>query len=210
MYSSRIFRNDSVRVNADPFHLGQGALKPEAIAQAEDIGGRIEALEREAYEKGFKAGEKAGFEFGRQKAEVLFSGLEGVLRELSGFKAALFGACEREMASLALAIARKVVQREIDAREDGVLECVRTAMKSVVAAGEITVKVNPKELGVISQYRAELARYSSSVGTVNVEPDDTVERGGCVIITNYGEVDATISSVMHEIEEALRNAYGVD
>lgn len=209
MYSSNVFKNTTVFIEAEPFDLGSEHLEeihPED-EHAEDIGTRIEALEREAYEKGFAAGEKAGFEFGRRKAEVLFHGLDGVLNELSSFKASLFARCEREMAELCLAVAKKVIQRETAIKEDGVLDCLRAAMKSVIAGGEITIKVNPKELDVVNSNRAELARFCGGVKGMMVEADATISRGGCLIATNFGEIDATIETALGEIEEKLIDAY---
>lgn len=171
------------------------------------IGGEIGEAERQAYEKGFASGEKAGFALGREKAEVTFSGLTSMLGDLSIFKETLHKLCEKEIVGLCLAIARKVLQREVEARHDVVLDCVRTALKAVVAAGEILIRVNPKDLEVLHAHRAELVKYGDGIKGVKIEGDDNVERGGCVIETNYGEVDATISGIISDIEEKLKDAY---
>lgn len=210
MYSSNVFKDSSVLI-AEPFDLEVEELEeiePEPeTGHAEDIGSRLEALEREAYEKGFHAGERAGYEFGRQKAEVTFSGIEGVLRELSSFKATLFSKCEKEMVELSLAIAKKVIQRETVIKEDGVLECLRAALKSVVAGGQIAIRVNPKDLDVVNSARVELIRLHGGIKGMSIDPDETISRGGCAISTNFGEVDATIETALYEVEEKLNDAY---
>lgn len=181
---------------------------PESDPEPEEkIGTDIEALEREAYERGFAAGERAGFELGKQKAEVLFGGLEGMIKSLSEFKETLFKPCEKEMTELSLAIAKKVIQREVEIKKDGILECVRAAMRFVVASGEILIKVNPKDFDVISQYKQEILKYGSGVKGVKFESAEHVSKGGCLIETNFGEVDSTIESIMQEVEEKIRNAY---
>lgn len=210
MYSSSIFKNTAILADVEPFELGGIEAIEEIVPEpdhSESIGSRIEALEREAYEKGFNAGEKAGYEFGRKKAEVLFSGIEGVLNELSTFKQTLFSKCEREMVELSLSIARKVIQRETVIKEDGVLECLRAALRAVVAGGQIAVRVNPKDLEVVNANRAELARFSGCAKGMSVESDETISRGGCAISTNFGEIDATIETALQEVEEKLNDAY---
>jgi flagellar assembly protein FliH len=185
--------------------IGRPNGEAERAAQAEKIGGDLVSLEREAYEKGFAAGEKAGFELGLKKAEVLFSGLSGILDELSDFKTSLYGPCEHEMVGLSLAIARKVIQREVE-KKDSVLDCVRVAIKSVVAAGEIVIKVNPRDLEVLNDNKGEFSRFSGAgVKGLKIEADPEIDKGGCVIETNYGEVDASIGSVLADIEERLLN-----
>lgn len=170
------------------------------------VGDQAVDIERKAYEEGFATGEKAGFDLGRKKAEVIFSGLEGLLAEISTFKETLFTKCEREMVELALAIARKVIQREVSVSGDVVLECVRAALRTAVAGGKVTVRVNPKDVEIITEHREELVKYTEGLKSLVIEGDGAVARGGALIDSNFGEVDATIDGVISEIEERLRDA----
>ncbi len=210
MSSSNIIRNRAVRIMAEPFTLVPGPDEMPPPEKSEDVGSRIEVLEKEAYGKGFSAGEKAGFELGLKKAEVHFSGLEGLVKELVSFRETLFAACEKELTALALAIAKKVVQREVEARPDGVLECVRAALRAVAAGGEVAVRVNPKDFEVVSEYRPELMKLCDGLRGLGVESDELVARGGCMVYTSCGEIDATIASVTEEIEARLNDAYARD
>lgn len=203
---SKIFKI-CANIGAAPFVMEDLGERAKAAGEpSEDIGGSLLKMEKEAYELGFKAGEKAGFDFGRQKAEVLFSGLAGLLDEISNLREGIYRRCENEMAELSLAIARKVIQTEIETRKDVVLGCVKTALKVVSAGGEVLVKVNPKDLEVLISNSSELARHGSGIKGLKVEGDEAVSRGGCVIDTHYGEIDSTIESVMSEIEEKLKDA----
>ncbi|MBI5454987.1 MAG: hypothetical protein HY956_10180 [Deltaproteobacteria bacterium] len=210
MSLSRIYRDTGS--SAEPYILEDLGLSPSPFETAEEtldgknVGGNIEAIEREAYERGFAAGERAGFEFGKQKAEVLFNGIAGLLEALSTLKETLHKPCEDEMVELCVAISRKVLQRELEIKKEGIVDCVRTALKSVVAGGEITIKVNPKDQDILLSHKGELARYGDGVKGVKVEADESVSRGGCLVDTNFGEIDASIDSVMAEIEEKLKGA----
>ncbi|WKZ31867.1 MAG: FliH/SctL family protein [Thermodesulfobacteriota bacterium] len=209
MSSSNIIRNRAVRIMSEPFTLVSGQ-ETQQEEKTEDVGSRLEALEREAYERGFSAGEKAGFEFGLKKAEVHFSGLEGLVRDLVSFRESLYAECEREITALALAIAVKVVQREVEINPDGVLECVKSALRAVAASGEVTIRVNPKEFEVVNNFRPELMRLCGGLRGLSVEPDELVQRGGCLVSTSCGEIDATIASISEEIEAKLKDAYARD
>lgn len=169
------------------------------------VGDEILEIEREAYEKGFAAGERAGFEFGSQKAEAALAGLKDVLDEIASFREILYKAVEAEIAGLAIAVARKVVRREVEMRRDVVVESVKAALSVLASAGSVTVKVNPLDLEVMHQFKKDLEKYSGSVKGVSVDADETISRGGCIIETNYGEVDATIEGVFAEIEEKLKD-----
>ena len=211
MSFSRVYKNAGTKINAEPLvmeSLWESGKVKEPTAEhlhEKKVGDNILALEKEAYEKGFNAGERAGFELGRQKAEVAFNGLGKILEELTAFRESLYKVCEKEMVELAVAISRKVVQREVEVRNDVVLDCVRAALKAIVAAGEIIIRVNTKDLDIIGQHMEELLRYGNGVKGVHITGDEAIARGGCIVETNYGEVDVTLDSVMSEIEEKLKN-----
>jgi len=171
------------------------------------VGSDRAAIERKAYEDGFKAGERDGFELGRQKAELLFSGLAGIIGELENYKQSLYTPCVDEMKELVLAIAKKVVHRELEIKEDSVMSCVETALRSVVAGGDIAIRVNPRDLDVVRKNRPDIVRSGEGIKAVAIEGDESVTRGGCAIDTRHGEIDATIESVMEEIEARLRDAH---
>lgn len=208
MSSSNVLKHKTkAHLTAEPFIM-ENFSSPDRGAgeKKEKVGGDSTAIEREAYEKGFSAGEKAGFELGRQKAEVLFQGLSGVIEELSMFRDSLYRRCEKEITELVLVIAKKVVQREMEVKEDSVINCVRAALGAVSLSGRIVIKINPKDMEVLGSHKPELTKYCEGVKEVVLESDDGITRGGCVIETNYGEVDATIEGVFAEIEEILRDA----
>lgn len=197
------------KMNAEPLVLKtlSEAAGPDGRSGRRKVGDSVVDVERAAYEKGFMAGEKDGFELGRQKAEVVFNSVSGILDALSSFKEGLYKECEKEVVELCLAIAGKAVQIDAEKNRDAVMGSVREALKAVVAAGEIVIKINPKDADTLNRYRPELARYGDGVKGVTIEADDAISKGGCVIETNYGEVDATIDTVMKDIEERLKNAY---
>ena len=41
------------------------------------------------------------------------------------------------------------------------------------------------------------------VKSIKILEDSTVDRGGCIIETDFGSLDARISSQLHEIEERI-------
>jgi flagellar assembly protein FliH len=164
---------------------------------------RAQAVEREAYERGFGAGEKAGLEFGKQKAAGLFQKIGEILKELGACKETVFKDMEKEIIELALALAEKIVSREINRDDKAVLNTIQRAMKVAATTGEITLKVNPADREVLFEHKEDLARYGVGVDGVRIKIDDQIARGGCLIETNYGVVDATVQGIIDELREML-------
>ncbi len=207
---SRIYKQTSSHAHARPLvmePLSGAGQRAGDRAEAGNVGSTLASLEREAYEKGFSSGEKAGFELGRQKAEVLFTGLGKIIDELANFKQSLYAPCVDEMVALSLAIARKVVQRELETNKESVLSALEGALKKVVAGGEVAIRVNPRDLEIVRQYAPELVKCGDGVKDVSIDGDESVSRGGCLIDTRFGEIDATIESITKEVEARLKDAH---
>lgn len=166
---------------------------------------RAQAVEREAYERGFAAGEKGGFDLGRQKAEGLFQKIGQLIEGLGACKETAFKDMEGEIIELTLALAEKIASREIARDDEAVLKTIKRAMKVAATTGEITLKVNPADKDVLFEFKEDLAKYGVGVDGVRIEDDESIARGGCFIETNYGIVDATVAGIIDELREKLKD-----
>ncbi|MEK6758469.1 MAG: FliH/SctL family protein [Deltaproteobacteria bacterium] len=212
MFLSRIFKElEFENLGSSPLVMedlgpdGAAGMNPSGIAGASVVVG--EEMERRAYELGFASGEKAGFEIGRKKAEALFSSLAGLIEGLESARRTIIEGAEKDVAALSLAIARKVVRGEITARNDVILGCVSAALEGIPAKGQVVVKVNPRDLELVTEHRRKVESRSQAGMTVSFVADASVSKGGCMVFTDFGSVDASIENVMEEIEQRLKDAY---
>lgn len=167
---------------------------------------RIEAIGKEAYEKAFVLGEKAGRELGEAAVTSMVEKLARLIEEISVLRPALLEEAERELVDLSFRIARAIVGAEIETRPDVVLENARRAIQRIGAEGRITLRVHPSDANNVWKARDALFPYLSGKGDIAVEPDETIERGGCLAVTDYSEADATISGQFEVLREDLRKA----
>jgi len=158
----------------------------------------------EGYRKGFEDGKKIGLEEGLGEARVLCGGLQAILEEIGAFKGALFNECEKEAVNLCINIAKKVVQRELDMREDSVVFIVKEALNAAVTNGKIKVRLNTADMEIIMGLESELEKFTKGFAGVEFVGDSEVGRGGCIVETGTGEVDATIEGLFEEIEGLLK------
>ena len=181
-----------------------------SIKRAEHFGDRLSAIEREAYERGFSAGEKAGFELGKQKAETTFRALGQILKELEDLKRRLFEETEEEILKLTLAIARKVIDKELSVRDDIVKGAVSRAVELAGKASSMIVRLNPADMETIKSYVPELENKSLDKRRIVLLEDGTIGRGGCVVETENATIECTIEASLKEIEERLKDAASTD
>ncbi len=165
---------------------------------------RIEAIGKDAYEKAFLLGEKAGRDLGEAAVSSMVDKLAGLVGEISTLRPTLQREAERELVDLAFQIARAIVGAEVETSPDVVLESARRAIQRIGAEGRITLHVHPSDANNVWKARDALFPFLSGKGDIAVEPDDTVERGGCLAVNDFSEADATISGQFEVLREHLR------
>jgi flagellar assembly protein FliH len=168
---------------------------PEAV----DLEARRAAVEREAFAKGFAQGERAGAEAAGKRGEVMLRRLTETLDELTSLRAQMIHQTEHQMVQLALAVARRVVHREISLDRDLLVAMARVALDRLGESAQVTVRLSPEDFDATAA-----ARATQWTGTnITVVADSRVSRGGCRIESDLGVMDAGVDAQIQEIARAL-------
>ncbi len=111
---------------------------------------------------------------------------------------------EGEIVRLALAVAEKVVRREIAADPAFVAGLVRRCLARIVRRSEVRLRVHPADHAKVLAEREAILRESGVGHELTVVADPRVGRGGCVVETPDYVVDGTIESQLARAGEAIR------
>ncbi len=160
-------------------------------------------VERTAFENGFHQGERAGMEMAEKKAEAIMRRYGDSLHDLGRYKAALYSQVEGEVVKLAVEVARKIVHREIQADPDIIRTLVKVALGRVSERSVVTVRVNPIDYNFLLDKRRGWVQEDGGGQEVTLVADKSVERGGCLVQTECGDVDARIEEEFREVERAF-------
>jgi flagellar assembly protein FliH len=114
---------------------------------------------------------------------------------------------ERRSVDLALAVARKIVDREVDVNKEAVMNVVRKALEKAAENENIRVRVNPADLNYLGERKLDLAGCVDNLETVHLVADDSMSCGGCLVETTMGEVDARIDRQFQSIRELFMNEW---
>jgi flagellar assembly protein FliH len=180
-----------------PPALAKESMEPEPAAPAVDIA----QVEKTAYENGFRQGEKAGMELAERKIEAVMKRYSEAILELGRHRSLLYGQIEGEVVRLAIAVAKKIVHREIEVDPDIIQTLVRVALSHVAEKSAVTIHLNPVDYNYLLERRGELSQ--SEGREISLLADKSVERGGCLIQTNCGDIDARIEEEFREVEQAF-------
>lgn len=109
----------------------------------------------------------------------------------------------RESFRFALAVAAKVVKREVTLDKEVIIRQIHEAVRRVAGVESVKLRLNPQDEAIVRERRSELLGATDSVRDLILEADDKVERGGCILETPSGNVDARWSTQLDQIEAAL-------
>jgi len=160
-----------------------------------------EDARREAFDKGYAEGKEEA----ATRARSVLAGLEQVLKEALNKKDDIIKKSEQQIIQIALAIAKKLIKCEVMMNRDIILYSVNEAISRIVDKDTLNIYMNLRDLGNFTQKKDEILKSLPVGSKVKVIEDNNIEPGGCVISTNMGNIDATISSQMLEIEKLLEN-----
>lgn len=180
--------------------FGGSGLPPVATPAPPPAAPDLAALEREAFTKGYAQGERAGAEASASRAEAMLRRLAQTLDDLQGLRGDLIRRTEREVVELSLAIARKVLQREVSLDHDLMLAMARVALDRLADVSTASIRLHPDDYAGVM-----LGRGPSAVTThgVQIVADASVRRGGCVVQSEFGSVDIGVATQIDELTHAL-------
>ena len=170
----------------------------------EKKGPSIDEIKASAFQQGFSAGEKVGFEAGTKRVDPLINSFNQGLEQLKNIRREIHQKIEKEVAQLALSIAKKVVCHEVKTTEETVVCVAREALSRVENPGKIKVKLNPADLQFIQDTKSQLSDFLDDVESIRFEAEDSIQSGGCLIETDMGDIDARIEKQLQAIEESFQ------
>jgi type III secretion protein L len=112
-------------------------------------------------------------------------------------------AAEPEIVKLALKVAEKIVGAELATSDETILRIVSKAVEQLRQSKELVVHANPEDIEVLRREKRKLLEYIGRLKDIAFREDPTVARGGCVIETESGTVDAQLATQIELLERAL-------
>ena len=156
---------------------------------------RLEAARVAGYQDGVNAGMSEANESVRPIAQRLAKSIE----EVTGYKSRFRKEAEQDLVRLAMAVARKILKRELHLDSQTIVAVLRVSMESLDVRDLHSIRMHPQDAGVVRDQLTSMGIPAR----VKVIDDPTIERGGLVYDTVRGKVDASIDTQLSEIERGF-------
>jgi len=164
----------------------------------------IMELKGRAYAQGFTEGEKVGEDSERKNLKSILDTLGQVVRQLDEIRNEIYRYSEKEVVSLAMGIATKIVRHEATINKNVILNVLKQALKKTVDYDKIKIRVNPSDLQFLKTQHHQFSHLIDNMESIVFEEDEAILTGGCLIETNSGDIDARIDKQLEAVEEAFK------
>jgi flagellar assembly protein FliH len=159
---------------------------------------------REAREAGHREGEASGRTQANAQVQPLLEKLARSIQEIAEARPKLRAEAEADLLKLSLAIARKILHRELSSDPDSIAGLIKVCLEKIRLQEIVRVRIHPQHHPAIQQL---LARLSTGI-PIELLSDPKLQLGGVVIETARGEFDASVDVQLKEIERGLTDRLG--
>jgi flagellar assembly protein FliH len=182
---------------------------PLDASPADEVMAALAAAEAEA--DALRASARAdGFAAGRDEALAAASpalaALEQAVAAVHAERLAAARRLESHAVDLALMLAEKVLAGAVAVRPELVVEAVRGALRGIVERERVTVLVHPDDLEIVRSAMEEVRGSLGGIEHCEVQAERRVSRGGAVVRTPDGDVDARIETKLVRAREVVEAA----
>ena len=181
-------------IKGDVFSAGNKAreILQKAQGEAEEIIRR--AIEQREKEK------KDGFEEGHQ--EGLAQVTELLVKARTEYEQMLRSA-SKDMLELAFKISEKIIGKQLELDKSVIMDIVAQALQTVRQSKQIILRVNPEDAKALKAGKDTLIEMLGHGRVIDVMEDKKVEKGGCIIESEVGVVDAQLHKQLERLKKVL-------
>ena len=174
-------------------------LQMKLESKEEEFKIELQKAKEESFAQGMKAGKAKAMEdgeVGMTSAISLFGeSVKKLEKSAQEYESALEG-IKKELINAALDISKEVITIELGENSSNIAKVLSSELiKELQSASKITLKVNPKDHGAVSEQVGSLAH-------VEVLSDSAINVGGVVAISDAGNIDSEISKRFEKVKQA--------
>lgn len=199
--------NESVQI-----HTGVDQI--ERVSDEERVEQRALEMLADIQQKAYQEAQALGLEDGRKQAFSEVSAmiaekldrLEELLGSMTRVKEEIRAQNEAHMIKLLYHMASRVAGVHLENHNEAIVEILRSAVSLAQDEENIRVELHPSQVEFIEEIRKQNGREFEFLKKIRFEPGLRIKPGGCVVETNYGEIDARIETRLEKLWETLKDA----
>lgn len=192
--------SDKAKAYLDTVRQDAGKIVTTAKGQADQVRSQAEQKGQQA---AVQAAEQTVQTKVAEQMQSVLPAMQQAIEAIIHAKQAWLRQWEKSAVTVAAAIAERIVRRELSQTPQITVELVREALELAAGNDSVKVHLNPCDFDALGNEVKQLADRLSKLAPSDIISDPQVEQGGCVVKTEFGEIDQQIKSQLKRIEQEL-------
>ncbi len=168
---------------------------------------RLKALQEEAYRQGYDLGRDEGQEAAyierTDDLRARLTRVDEVVGSLETLKQELVRQNEGSFIKLIYQIASKIAMNEIQQNSGLIMSVLKEAVADSIDEETLTIRVAQSDLDFIEKSKGDLGVEFSFLKRAKLEAHPEIQPGGCVVVTNFGQIDATVEKRVEKVWSSI-------
>ncbi|MCO6047357.1 FliH/SctL family protein [Aeoliella sp. ICT_H6.2] len=183
------------------------SVRREAAKIVQQAHAEAEQVRRNAEKAGRVAAEQAAERLLDEKVNshmrTLLPALESVAHQLADARGKWLSEWEAAAVHLAARMAERILRHELDKEPQAPLGLIKESLELASGSANITIHLSPQDCKHLSSASSEIVESLKQLAPAKIMADASVSPGGCVVRTEFGEIDQRIESQLARLEEEL-------
>lgn len=168
------------------------------LVEAEKLIEKMKADEEKYKQKAVKKGEKKGFNEGLKQFNKAIAHLE---EEIETVRKEM----ENAIIPLALTAVKKIIGKELEAKNITVVDIIATALKGISHHKKVKLFVNKVDFDLIDSQKPRLKDLFEHLQSLTLAIRDSVPQGECVVETESGIINISLDQQLTALEKAFKS-----
>jgi flagellar assembly protein FliH len=169
----------------------------------------------DSFEKGKAEGFAAGEKSGHDKAKAVFDAEMAKLKtqtakyfkQLEDSKKTMINGLEHVLLRFCVELTKKIISCELETNRDMITATIKRALSMIADRENVLIRVSPGDMETASGSKDFLSTVTERLENVRIEEDARINKGGCIIESNSGLVDARLGVQLEEVEALVEKAW---
>jgi flagellar assembly protein FliH len=199
-WNPNMFGSDQPRPTSGVHRAGPSEPKAPPADPAEELANLMRSTRQQGYQDGYRDGMAALEAFKQTFASQISAQMGALTQSLMAQLDDLQQDMARALATSATHLARQVVRSELTTRPELIAQVAEEALGALLlSAKHITIRVNPNDHALVLSGAADVLTARGA----RLVSDASIARGGCVVESDIGVIDASLPTRWRRAAAAL-------
>ena len=168
---------------------------------------QAKGIKSEAQQQGHQAAAQAAVQAAEAAIEdqwrQLLPALHAAIEEVQRLKSCWLQQWERNAVQLAVAIAERIIRRELQQQPEISTAWIREALELAAGSHRVKLQLNPADFQTLTERMGDIAAEFENLAPTDIVAHDEVRPGGCRVVTEYGQIEQQLETQLDRIREEL-------